>query len=94
MSYDSTKGGGAMGVRDLASFGTKARVVTPHDTNDLDPYAKTIVVTAAGNLVILPMKNADGVTVTFTNAPVGFIPPYSVRRVLSTGTTASVATVD
>lgn len=67
--------------------------VTPSDTVDLVPYAKALVVTAAGNLVILPMMNADGVTITFTGLPVGYVLPYQVRRVYATGTTASVATV-
>lgn len=76
------------------TFATKARAVSPSDGTDLDPYAKAIVVTATGNLVILPAKNADGTTITFAGCPVGFIPPYAVRRVLSTGTTATVATLD
>ncbi len=95
MAYDATKDPqSGYDVKGPFSFGTKGRVVTPSDTTDLDPYAKAVVVTAAGNLVILPVKNADGTTLTFTNAPVGFVPPYRVRRVLSTGTTASVATID
>lgn len=76
------------------SPGTSARAITPHDTNDLDPYAKAVCVTAAGNLVVLPAMNADGSTITFTAAPVGFVTPFRVRRVLATGTTASVCAVD
>lgn len=75
-------------------LGGSGAPITPSDTADLTTYAKAIVVTVAGNLVILPVKNADGTTITFTGSAVGFIPPYRVRRVMATGTTASVATVD
>jgi hypothetical protein len=76
-----------------ATFGGSGAPITPHNTNDLATIAKAIVVTAAGNLVILPAKNDDATTITFTGVPVGFIPPFRVRRVLATGTTASVATI-
>lgn len=94
MSYDATKDPHANSAPARDLFGTKGRAITPSDTVDLNPYAKAIVVTAAGNLVILPAANADGSTITFTGAAVGFVPPYRVRRVLSSGTTASVATID
>ena len=74
-------------------FGRKARAVTPHDDNDLDPYAKIVVLTA-GTLVVLPMQNDDGDTITFGELPVGYVVPFDVRRVLDTGTTAGVATID
>ncbi len=77
-----------------ASRFAKGKAITPHDTNDLTVYAAGVVVTAAGNLKVLPSQNADADTVTFTAAPVGFIPPFQVRRVFATGTTASVASLD
>ena len=92
MPYDPSKDINS-GVPGSASFGRKGAAIIPHDSNDLAEYAKAIVVTAAGNLVILPVENADGTTVTFTGVSPGFIPPYQVRRVLATGTTASVASV-
>lgn len=76
------------------TFGFTGRVVTPSDVTDIEPYAKTVVVTVGGDLVILPAGNADADTIAFTGCPVGFIPPFRVRRVLATGTTASVASVD
>lgn len=81
---------------DVTIFGSKSRNITPSDTVDLTMYAKAINVTAAGNLVILPVGNTDNAAglVTYTAAPVGFIPPYRVRRVNATGTTASVSTID
>ena len=72
-------------------FGRKARIVTPGAT-DLDPVAKGVVCLTAGNLTIVPVNNADATTITFTGVPVGFVPPYRVRRV--TAATATVATID
>jgi hypothetical protein len=82
---------------DVEIFGSKSRNIVTSDTVDLTPgYAKAIVVTAAGNLSILPVGNTDNAAgyVVFTAAPVGFIPPYRVRRVNATGTTATCSTVD
>lgn len=76
------------------TFGSVGRNVTPSDTVDLDPYVKAVVALATGNLVILPTQNADGDTITFVNVPAGFSPPYNVRRVLATGTTVAVATIE
>jgi hypothetical protein len=76
------------------SFGRKGAVVAPSDTADLATIAKAVVVCTAGNLAIVPAGNADNEIITFTGCPIGFVPPYIVRRVRSTGTTATVATVD
>ncbi|MDX3971162.1 MAG: hypothetical protein QHD01_31840 [Bradyrhizobium sp.] len=94
MPYDSTKDPLTTFRGTQGNFGSLGRAVTPSDSEDLDPYAKAIVVTAGGDLVILPVRNADGDTITFTGVSVGFVPPYRVRRVMATGTSASVATVD
>lgn len=94
MPYDKTKDPNQTFQGSAGNFGSIGTPVTPSDTVDLNPYAKAVVVTATGNLVILPVQNTDGTTITFTGVPVGFIPPYRVRRVYATGTTASVATVD
>lgn len=96
-TYDSAKDQGANADQtNVEIFGSKSRNITPSDTVDLSPYAKAIVVTAAGNLAILPVGNTDnaGGIVTFTSAPVGFVPPYRVRRVNATGTTATCSTID
>lgn len=93
-SYDATKDPFPHAYSGPAGFGRRGRAVTPSDSTDLDPYARAIVVSEAGDLVILPTENDDADTITFTDCPVGFTPPYQVRRVLATGTTASVATVD
>lgn len=76
------------------SFGNTGSVISPSDTVDLGSYAKSVVVTAAGNIVVIPAGNLDAAPITFTAAPVGFVIPYRVRRVNATGTTASAATID
>lgn len=78
----------------LLNYGTKSKAVTPSDSLDFTKYPKAIVVTAYGNLVVLPIGNDDADTVTFTAVNAGFSPPIRVRRVLATGTTASVATIE
>lgn len=95
-TYDAAKDPYSDATRNPTFFGKKSRNITKSDTVDLDPYPKAIVVTAAGNLVILPAGNTDdaGGLVTFTSAPVGFIPPYRVRRVHSTGTSATTSAID
>jgi hypothetical protein len=93
MSYDETKDPARNAVWNPNAPGTKSRAVTPSDTTDLDPYPLRVVVTEAGDLVCLPVMNSDSDTVTFVEAPVGFIPPFRVRRVLE-DSTASVATID
>jgi hypothetical protein len=77
------------------TVGCNAVAITPSDTVDLDPYPKGIVVTAAGDLVVLPLLAPDDGAhlITFTGAPTGYWPPFAVRRVMATGTTASVATI-
>lgn len=75
-------------------FGTRGRLVTPSDLEDLEEVAKAVITATAGNLVIIPAGNADDQPLTFNDIPAGFLPPYRVRRVKATGTTATVYTVD
>lgn len=77
------------------SRGVNALAVTTSDTVDFASYPKAIVVTVAGNLVVLPLKAPDDGShlITFTAAPAGFVLPFRVRRVMATGTNASLAAV-
>lgn len=93
MPYDRTKDPRASTAQDPNSFGRSGRAVTPHDSNDIDPYGRVVCLTT-GNISVLPVKNADGSPVAFVSVPAGYIVPFYVRRVLSTGTTATVATID
>jgi hypothetical protein len=91
MAYDPKKDPYS-NVRDqIGNFAEKAKTVTKSDSTDLASYAKALIVTVGGNLVIIPKENADVDTVSFTGLTAGQVIPIQVRRVLSTGTTATVA---
>jgi len=56
------------------------------------PIANALMVTVTGNAVVVIYKESDPsteVSITFTGLPVGTIIPFPVKRVNSTGTTAS-----
>lgn len=89
MSYDPNQDP-TKGYRSPITLVRKQEVVTPSDTVDLAPYARFIEVTVAGNIVYLPGENGDGDTITVTAATVGWKSSCLVRRVLATGTTATV----
>jgi hypothetical protein len=74
-----------------ASFGTKSRAVTPGNS-DLDPVPKAVVCVTSGDITVVPVNNANGVTVAFTGVAAGYTPPFQVRRV--TAATATVYTVE
>jgi len=77
------------------SFGEEGRLVTPSDTTLLDPIAKSVVVTDATAGANISVLTTGGSTIAFVGVAVGFIVPYRVARVNSTGTTVtSVYTID
>ena len=87
----------ATGIQKIISPETPASrvaVVSPHDQNDLSPYAKSLRVqntaSSAQAIVYLPKDNADGSTITATIAAnTAETIPVQVRRVLATGTASS-----
>lgn len=67
---------------------TAAKVATAHDSNDdAGGIADAIQILVTGNAVVV---TPNDVAITITGAPVGAIFPIRVKRVNSTGTTASV----
>ena len=64
---------------------TNAVAVTPSDTDYL-PATNSIYVGTTGDLAV---EMLDGATVTFTGIAANVFHPLAVRRVLSTGTTAT-----
>jgi hypothetical protein len=52
---------------------------------------KSIVVVAAGNIVLRPKR--AGADITITSAPVGFVIPWHCQTIVGVGTTATLATV-
>lgn len=78
----------------MLANGSRGRVIVPSDTQDFEPYAKAIVLLTAGDVSYLPAKNADDAPLSFEGLPAGWVSPHRVRRVLDTGTDATVATVE
>lgn len=87
----------------IRTIGQKCAPVTASDTNYItdssgNKVIGTLYVGTAGNLNVLPAEHLDtddatttgnvNKAVIFTNVPVGFF-PIAVRKVFSTGTTAS-----
>lgn len=69
-------------------FPEDAAAVTPSDTTDL-PQFSVIFVGGAGNVKV---TTAQGSAVTFSGINAGSVIPVRVRRVWSTGTTATLMT--
>ncbi len=78
----------------MTTFGRRGYLITPNDEVDLEELPKAIIVLEAGTLAIIPVNNEDADVITFAEVPVGFSPPFIVRRVMATGTDAVVAGVD
>lgn len=98
-TYDPTKDVyGSFGATP-GSSGANSAAVTPSDTVDFASYPKGLIVTSiagGATLTVLPLKAVDDGShlITFTGVTVGLvISAVRVRRVMSTGTLASVATI-
>jgi len=80
----------------LTSPTRNLRLVTPSNTEDLDPYAKALWVSVPGEATaivrVTPVGAADGTSVDI-HVPPGLqpLPPCQVRRVWASGTTAGIA---
>lgn len=71
------------------SFGTKARIISGAVV--LDPPAKTVVMTTAGNITI---KTQDGTSIPFVGLAAGAVIPFVVAEVVSISGGGAAATVD
>ena len=67
------------------SNAARAVAVTPNDTTVIQT-TRALWVGVAGNVAV--RMAGDGLTITFTGAPIGVL-PVQVDKVLSTGTTAT-----
>jgi hypothetical protein len=74
--------------KDRTEPARNAAAVTPNDSTDLTNSSRNIYVGTSGNLTVTMLDMADGTSVTLPNAPVGYH-PLEVKRIWSTGTTAS-----
>lgn len=79
------KGGGL-----ITAFPTRAFAITPSDETTWTEAAVTVYCNGAGTVVVEPFDG--GGTVSF-EVTAGATLPVSVRRVLSTGTTAAISLV-
>lgn len=61
--------------------------ITPNDNADLSVFTRVIYVGVAGNISVIPL--AGSTPVTFVGVQAGQLLPIRVKRVRSTGTTAS-----
>jgi hypothetical protein len=68
--------------------GGRADALTPNDSGEFVAYYSALYVGTSGDLAVTPMRNTADTSVIFKNVPVGWF-PVSVRKVWSTGTTAS-----
>lgn len=64
-----------------------AVVLTKDDSNDLATWSRALYIGGTGNINVV---TAEGATVLFTALPVGTILPISIKRLLSTSTTATL----
>lgn len=69
------------------SFGGRGEIV-PKGV-ELDEIPKAVVCLSAGDIGIVPANNVNDDALWFEDVPVGFIPPFRVRRVAQ-GTTCVV----
>lgn len=71
----------------LSAPAPNAEAVTPNDSTDLTNNSRGLFVGTGGNLVLI--LTDDSSSVTFKNIADGTVLPLRVKRVLSTGTTAT-----
>lgn len=77
-----------LGNQTISAPYMKAFAITPNDGTDLPTNTRAIYVGGAGNVAAI--LEGDTASVTFTAPPVGSILPIAAKRVLSTGTTATL----
>jgi hypothetical protein len=99
-AYDSTKDswGGGASANAPDSPARIAIAVTPSDTKDVTNgagdnaavYAKSLYIGVTGDVAIVAAgdKTVAGTSIVYKAHPVGYL-PTQVRRVMSTGTTAT-----
>lgn len=64
--------------------------ITPNNASDLVQPVRGIYIGSSGDLNIVALGDADGATQTLTAVPQGVIVPVITKRVMTTGTTASL----
>lgn len=78
-AIDTTQGG-------LGQPATWGELVTKHDTNELTRVSRALYVGGTGDVAVVML---EGSAVTFVGVPAGALLPIRVKKVMSTGTTAT-----
>lgn len=79
------------GIKSFEGPATRGFAITPSDTAELASVTRGIFTGTGGTLVCV--LEDDTSTVTFTNIPAGIVLPLRIKRVYSTGTTASMGLI-
>ncbi|BCH33125.1 hypothetical protein MesoLjLc_50550 [Mesorhizobium sp. L-8-10] len=82
---------------DEQTFGRAGATITPNDNEDLETVSKGLYVLAEGTVAYIPANNegnSGAAILTTGSLTAGSVIPYFVRRVMSTGTSATVASID
>lgn len=74
-------------VQGFDASATRAVAVTPNDTNDLAYTSRALWIGGGGNVAVILADDTN--PVTFSGVPAGTLLPLRVKRVRSTGTTAT-----
>lgn len=91
MAYTASQDPGITGAVSWDNNFRRSVAITPNDSTDLSgSYPVRLRVISAGTLSYTPAMNADGDYVTTQSLPAGYVLDVMVRRVRSTGTTATV----
>lgn len=64
-----------------------AKAIVPDDANDMISWCRSVYVGGTGNIAGITV---GGSTVLFQNVPAGMVLPVQFRRILATGTTATL----
>lgn len=66
-----------------------AFAITPDDSNDLSAETRTLYVGGTGDLAVVHADDPDGTVVVYKAIAAGVYQGMAVKRVMSTGTTAT-----
>jgi hypothetical protein len=79
-------GAGPFHSRDSKGPSWGAKAISPSDNDDLQYWMRGVYVGGAGDLKVTMF---DGSTVTFESVPAGSVLPIYIKKIHSTGTTAT-----
>ncbi len=75
---------------DMYTSYSDAYAVTPNDTTDFTQGATRAIYVGGAGTISLIMASGNALTMTVPVNAIGFVIPYRVKRILATGTTATL----